>query len=239
MAVVPYQNKNAGKKDQVRDMFNNISHRYDFLNRVLSFGIDIYWRRRAIRELKRDHPKQILDMATGTGDFAIACLAANPDRVVGVDLSPGMLSYGKKKMEAKGLTDKIQMLEGDAEKILFPDATFDAITVAFGVRNFENLLQGLQEMNRVLKPGGKLIVLEFSQPKPWFAAFYNLYFKHILPRVGKIFSKDFAAYNYLYESVQAFPSGDAFLQVMDQASFKERKQIPLTFGVCSIYIGKK
>lgn len=239
MAVVPYQNKNAGKKDQVRDMFNNISHRYDFLNRVLSFGIDIYWRRRAIRELKRDHPKQILDMATGTGDFAIACLAANPDRVVGVDLSPGMLSYGHKKMEAKGLTDKIQLLEGDAEKILFPDATFDAITVAFGVRNFENLLQGLQEMNRVLKPGGKLIVLEFSQPKPWFAAFYNLYFKHILPRIGKIFSKDFAAYNYLYESVQAFPSGDAFLQVMDQASFKERKQIPLTFGVCSIYIGKK
>ncbi len=239
MAVVPYQNKNGGKKDQVRDMFNNISHRYDFLNRVLSFGIDIYWRRRAIRELKRDHPKQILDMATGTGDFAIACLAANPDRVVGVDLSPGMLSYGKKKMEAKGLTDKIQMLEGDAEKILFPDATFDAITVAFGVRNFENLLQGLQEMNRVLKPGGKLIVLEFSQPKPWFAAFYNLYFKHILPRVGKIFSKDFAAYNYLYESVQAFPSGDAFLKVMDEATFKERKQIPLTFGVCSIYIGKK
>jgi demethylmenaquinone methyltransferase/2-methoxy-6-polyprenyl-1,4-benzoquinol methylase len=239
MAVVPYQNKNAGKKDQVRDMFNNISHRYDFLNRVLSFGIDIYWRRRAIRELKRDHPKQILDMATGTGDFAIACLTANPDRVVGVDLSPGMLSYGHKKMEAKGLTDKIQLLEGDAEKILFPDATFDAITVAFGVRNFENLLQGLQEMNRVLKPGGKLIVLEFSQPKPWFAAFYNLYFKHILPRIGKIFSKDFAAYNYLYESVQAFPAGDAFLQVMDQASFKERKQIPLTFGVCSIYIGKK
>jgi len=239
MAVVPYQNKNAGKKDQVRDMFNNISHRYDFLNRVLSFGIDIYWRRRAIRELKRDHPKQILDMATGTGDFAIACLAANPDRVVGVDLSPGMLSYGHKKMEAKGLTDKIQLLEGDAEKILFPDATFDAITVAFGVRNFENLLQGLQEMNRVLKPGGKLIVLEFSQPKPWFAAFYNLYFKHILPRIGKIFSKDFAAYNYLYESVQAFPSGDAFLQVMEQANFKERKQMPLTFGVCSIYIGKK
>lgn len=239
MAVVPYQNKNEGKKDQVRDMFNNISHKYDFLNRVLSFGIDIYWRRRAIRELKRDHPKQILDMATGTGDFAIACLAANPDRVVGVDLSPGMLSYGKKKMEAKGLTDKIQMLEGDAEKILFPDATFDAITVAFGVRNFENLLQGLQEMNRVLKPGGKLIVLEFSQPKPWFAAFYNLYFKHILPRVGKIFSKDFAAYNYLYESVQAFPSGDAFLKVMDEAKFLERKQIPLTFGVCSIYIGKK
>lgn len=239
MAVVPYQNKNAGKKDQVRDMFNNISHKYDFLNRVLSFGIDIYWRRRAIRELKRDHPKQILDMATGTGDFAIACLAADPDRVVGVDLSPGMLSYGKKKMEAKGLTDKIQMLEGDAEKILFPDATFDAITVAFGVRNFENLFQGLQEMNRVLKPGGKLIVLEFSQPKPWFAVFYNLYFKHILPRVGKIFSKDFAAYNYLYESVQAFPSGDAFLKVMDEAKFLERKQIPLTFGVCSIYIGKK
>jgi len=119
MAVVPYQNKNAGKKDQVRDMFNNISHRYDFLNRVLSFGIDIYWRRRAIRELKRDHPKQILDMATGTGDFAIACLAANPDRVVGVDLSPGMLSYGHKKMEAKGLTNKIQLLEGDAEKIPF------------------------------------------------------------------------------------------------------------------------
>jgi demethylmenaquinone methyltransferase/2-methoxy-6-polyprenyl-1,4-benzoquinol methylase len=150
-----------------------------------------------------------------------------------------MLSYGQKKMEAKGLTDKIQLLEGDAEKILFPDATFDAITVAFGVRNFENLLQGLQEMNRVLKPGGKLIVLEFSQPKPWFAAFYNLYFKHILPRIGKIFSKDFAAYNYLYESVQAFPSGDAFVKVMEEAQFVERKQIPLTFGVCSIYIGKK
>jgi demethylmenaquinone methyltransferase/2-methoxy-6-polyprenyl-1,4-benzoquinol methylase len=240
MSVVPYQHLETGKKEQVRSMFNNIAQRYDFLNNVLSFGIDKYWRKRAIRELRKENPKQLLDMATGTGDFAIACLKVNPDKITGIDLSPGMLEYGRIKLAEKQLANKIELLEGDSEQIQFSDAYFDAATVAFGVRNFENLEKGIKELYRVIKPNGILVVLEFSQPtNPVFASIYSFYFKNILPKIGKLFSKDFAAYNYLYESVQVFPYGNAFLEVMRNAGFKETKCIPLTLGICSVYVGRK
>ena len=240
MTVVPYQHLEGSKKEQVRSMFNNIARRYDFLNNVLSFGIDKYWRRRAIRELKKENPKQLLDMATGTGDFAIACLKLNPDHIIGIDLSPGMLEFGRQKLNAKSLQHKIELVEGDSEQIHFGDNYFDAATVAFGVRNFENLAQGLKELHRVIKPNGVLVVLEFSQPgNPLFSAIYSFYFKNILPLIGKLFSKDFAAYNYLYESVQAFPYGEQFKQVMLDSGFSNTKIIPLTLGICTIYVGRK
>jgi demethylmenaquinone methyltransferase/2-methoxy-6-polyprenyl-1,4-benzoquinol methylase len=240
MAVVPYQHLEESKKAQVKSMFDNIAFRYDFLNNVLSFGIDKYWRWKAIQELKREQPKFLLDMATGTGDFAIACMRIQPTKIVGIDLSPGMLEVGRTKLKAKKLTDTIELQEGDSEKIVFPDNTFDAATVAFGVRNFENLHQGLQELHRVIKPGGVLVVLEFSQPSSKiFGAIYRFYFKNILPLIGKLFSKDFAAYNYLYESVQVFPHGAAFATALEKAGFNNTKCLPLTFGISTVYVGRK
>ena len=240
MAVVPYKEKRTGKKEQVAEMFNNISHRYDFLNHFLSLGIDILWRKKAIRMLKADQPKQILDIATGTGDFAIEALALKPDRIVGVDISPGMLEQGKKKMKKRGLDHLIDMQMGDSEKLLFENNTFDAVIVSFGVRNFENLEKGLSDMYRVLKPGGKAVVVEFSRPRHFpMKQLYNFYFKSILPIIGKLISKDQSAYTYLPESVAVFPDGDDFLTVLHKAGFKNTVCKPLTFGISSIYTGQK
>lgn len=240
MAVVPYKEQQGSKKEQVAEMFNNISHRYDFLNHFLSLGIDILWRKKAIRLLKKDQPKQILDIATGTGDFAIEALALNPDKVIGVDISAGMLEHGKKKMKRKGLDHIIDMQMGDSEKLLFESNTFDAVIVSFGVRNFENLEKGLSDMFRVLKPGGKTVIIEFSRPRKFpMKQLYSFYFKSILPIIGKLISKDQSAYTYLPESVEAFPDGEDFMSILKKVGFKSTECIPLTFGISSIYIGQK
>jgi demethylmenaquinone methyltransferase / 2-methoxy-6-polyprenyl-1,4-benzoquinol methylase len=240
MAVTPYKDENSGKKEQVATMFNNIAHKYDFLNHVLSLGIDIVWRKKAIKLLKKENPKQMLDIATGTGDFAIEALALNPDKIIGIDISEGMLEFGRKKMISKNFQDKIELMSGDSENIPFENNRFDAITVAFGVRNFENLEKGLLEMNRVLKPGGTAVVLEFSKPKSFpIKQLYNFYFTQILPGIGKIVSKDNAAYTYLPESVNAFPDGKDFLKIYSKCGFKDVKHISLMFGIASIYTGKK
>lgn len=240
MTVVPYKEQQTGKKEQVAAMFDSISPRYDLLNHVLSLGVDIYWRKKAIKLLKAQKPRLILDIATGTGDFAIEALAARPDKVIGVDISEGMLAKGREKIKKLRLEDKIELRTGDSEKLLFENNYFDAVIVSFGVRNFENLLKGLSDMNRVLKPGGTCMVLEFSKPAAFpLKQFYNFYFKHILPFIGKVVSKDQAAYHYLPESVQAFPYGKDFLDIFEKAGFHSTKCIPLSFGISSIYIGKK
>lgn len=240
MTVVPYKEQDASKKEQVAQMFDSVSPRYDFLNHVLSGGIDILWRKKAIKILRPENPQSILDIATGTGDFAIEALALKPQKIVGVDISEGMLSFGREKIKKLGMENVISMQKGDSEKLHFEDNTFDAVIVSFGVRNFENLEKGLTDMCRVMKTGGTCIVLEFSKPKSFpFKQLYNFYFKNILPVVGKIISKDPAAYTYLFESVQAFPDGDDFLSVFNKAGFINTKCVPLTFGVSSIYIGKK
>ncbi|WP_258098763.1 bifunctional demethylmenaquinone methyltransferase/2-methoxy-6-polyprenyl-1,4-benzoquinol methylase UbiE [Marinoscillum pacificum] len=240
MTVVPYKDKQGSKKEQVASMFDSISGKYDFLNHFLSMGIDITWRKKAIKMLKKDQPKQILDIATGTGDFAIEALALNPDKVTGVDISEGMLSVGREKMKKKGLSDKIELFSGDSEQLQFEDNKFDAVIVSFGVRNFENLEKGLSDMHRVLKPGGKTVILEFSKPKMFpFKQLYSFYFKWILPKIGNTISKDQAAYTYLPESVREFPDGKNFLQILDKVGFKETKCKPLTLGISSIYVGTK
>jgi len=240
MTVLPYKEKDTAKKEQVAEMFNNISKKYDFLNHFLSLGIDIVWRKKAVKMLRADKPKLILDIATGTGDFAIEALSLNPDKIIGVDISEGMLAMGRKKMKKKGLEDKIELQMGDSEKLLFEDNKFDAIIVSFGVRNFENLEKGLTDMFRVLKKGGKVVILEFSRPKKFpMKQLYNFYFKAILPKIGKLISKDSSAYTYLPESVGAFPDGENFLNVLKKAGFKETKCKSLTFGISSIYTGLK
>ncbi len=239
-SVKPYSQEGS-KKGQVSRMFNAIAPYYDFLNHLLSGGIDIIWRKKAIDCLKDSKPRVILDVATGTGDVAIT--AANrlqPEKITGVDISTKMLDIGRKKIEKKGLQTIITMEEGSAENLPYPDNTFDAITVAFGVRNFENLNQGLNEMHRVLKEGGTLVVLEFSRPKVFpFKQVFNFYFKYMLPLIGRLTSKDPKAYRYLYESVQAFPSGENFVNFLKNNGYKSNKWIPLTLGICSIYLGKK
>lgn len=240
MSVVPYKDKQDSKKAQVAEMFNNISPKYDLLNHVLSLGIDIVWRKKAVKMLKKDQPKLILDIATGTGDFAIEALALNPDKIIGVDISEGMLSEGRKKMLKRGLQDKIEMHLGDSEGLQFEDNKFDAVIVSFGVRNFENLEKGLADMYRVLKPGGKTVILEFSKPKAFpMKQAYAFYSNAILPQVGKIVSKDNSAYTYLPESVQAFPDGEDFLAVLKKVGFHSTLCKPLTFGISSIYVGQK
>jgi len=239
--VTPYKETDSGKKDQVAEMFDNISDNYDFLNHFLSMGIDNLWRKKAIDQLKSIKPKTILDVATGTGDLAVVALKRlAPESIVGIDISEGMLNVGRKKMIRKKIADKIKMQYGDSEKIPFSDKSFDAITVAYGVRNFEDLAKGLGEMCRVLKPGGKAVILEFSKPKnfPVKQAF-NLYFKNILPFIGKIVSKDNRAYTYLPESVDAFPEGNDFLAIFKAVGFKKVKQIKLSGGISSIYVGGK
>ncbi len=238
--VLPYKNKTDGKKEQVAEMFNNISARYDFLNHFLSLGIDIIWRKKAIKLLKSIQPKTILDVATGTGDFAIEALALNPNKVIGIDISSGMLEVGKVKMKKNGFDDRIEMLLGDSENLPFNDNHFDAITVGFGVRNFENLEKGLSEMNRVLRPGGKTAVLEFSKPKKFpIKQVYNFYFLNILPVIGKLVSKDSSAYTYLPESVNAFPEGIDFVEIYQKCGYKNITTYPLFFGIASIYLGEK
>ncbi|QKJ29098.1 bifunctional demethylmenaquinone methyltransferase/2-methoxy-6-polyprenyl-1,4-benzoquinol methylase UbiE [Mucilaginibacter mali] len=239
--VTPYQHNDATKKEQVADMFNNIAKTYDFLNHFLSLGIDVIWRKMAINELKKDKPAHILDVATGTGDFAFEALRIlKPEKITGVDISQGMLDIAKQKISKRGLDDQFQVKLGDSEKLPFTDNEFDAVTVAYGVRNFENLETGLADMFRVLKPGGKAVVLEFSKPKVFpVKQLYNFYFNYITPGIGKLFSKDARAYTYLPESVAAFPDGKNFTALMDKVGFKNTKSRPLAFGICSIYTGVK
>lgn len=239
--VRPYQDSSATKKEQVASMFNNISGTYDFLNHFLSLGIDVIWRKMAIRELTASKPSTILDVATGTGDFAFEAIRIlKPAKIIGVDISEGMLGIADEKIRKRGLQDVFEIRLGDSEKLLFDKDTFDAVTVAFGVRNFEDLEKGLCDMLRVLKPGGKVVILEFSKPKVFpVKQAYNFYFKYITPTIGKLFSKDSSAYTYLPESVEAFPDGKDFVSLMQKVGFKDTKHRPLTFGICSIYTGLK
>ncbi|RNI31188.1 bifunctional demethylmenaquinone methyltransferase/2-methoxy-6-polyprenyl-1,4-benzoquinol methylase UbiE [Rufibacter latericius] len=240
MSVVPYKDQEEGKKKQVAQMFNSIAKRYDFLNHFLSAGVDIYWRKRAVKLLEPVKPQMVLDIATGTGDFALETLRLQPKQIIGIDISEGMLQVGREKINKRGLSHLVQLHLGDSENIQFPDNHFDAITVAFGVRNFENLEKGLSEMLRVLKPGGMAVILEFSKPQAFpMKQGYNFYFKHILPVFGKMISKDNAAYTYLPESVQAFPDGNNFLSIFQRIGFKNTKWHSLTFGISSIYTGTK
>lgn len=239
--VVPFKESNESKRQQVAEMFDKIAFRYDFLNRFLSAGIDIGWRKKAIRQLKEINPKNILDVATGTADVAILTeKILHPDKITGIDISEGMLEIGRQKVNKLGLRNKIELITGDSETINFPDNSFDAITVAFGVRNFQNLEKGLGEMYRVLKPGGKLVVLEFSRPKnSFFKGFYNLYMNHIAPGFGKMFAQNRCAYQYLNDSVQKFPEGETFTKIMAGCGYANTDCKPLTFGICSIYWGLK
>jgi len=238
--VKPYSEEGS-KKSQVSDMFNRIAPWYDLLNRLLSAGIDRRWRRRAIELLQDSKPRLVLDVATGTADVALeTARRLEPNKIIGIDISTDMLAIGRQKISKRGLSQVIELQEGDSENLPFQDNTFDAITVAFGVRNFEHLEKGLQEMRRVLKPGGKVIILEFSKPTLFpFKQLYHFYFKNILPLIGKITSKDPKAYRYLYESVQVFPDGQAFLDVLNQLGYQQSRCIPLTLGICSIYEAEK
>jgi demethylmenaquinone methyltransferase/2-methoxy-6-polyprenyl-1,4-benzoquinol methylase len=239
--IVPFKESDQSKKQQVANMFDKIAFRYDFLNRFLSAGIDVSWRKKAINQLKDLHPQNILDVATGTGDVAILTFKIlKPAKITGIDISNGMLQIGQKKISKLGLEKHIELVQGDSERIDFPDNTFDAITVAFGVRNFQNLEKGLSEMRRVLKPGGKLVVLEFSRPKNFlFKAVYNIYMNTIAPTFGKLFAKNQDAYQYLNDSVQRFPEGNHFLQILNERGYTSTFYKPLTLGICSIYCGNK
>ena len=239
--VVPYEQSGLTKKEQVASMFDSIAFRYDFLNRFLSAGIDVSWRKKAIKALNEVKPKIILDVATGTGDVAILThKMIAPTHITGIDISEGMLAEGRKKIAALGLQDAIELVSGDSEQIKFNDNHFDGVTVAFGVRNFEHLETGLQEMYRVLKPGGKLVILEFSKPKQFlFKGFYNVYMNLVAPGFGKMIAKNKEAYQYLNDSVQAFPEGDAFTNIMEKVGYTSITNKKLTFGICTIYCGKK
>lgn len=239
--IVPFQGSGLEKKQQVADMFNSIAGRYDFLNRLLSGGTDIRWRKKAIAQLKEIKPKKVLDVATGTADVAIMTYnILHPEKIIGIDISDGMLDLGRKKIEKQGLQHVIELFNGDSETINYPDNSFDAVTVAFGVRNFQYLEKGLQEMLRVLRPGGKLVVLEFSKPKQkGFKSLYNFYMKVIAPKAGGIFAKNKDAYQYLNNSVQAFPEREQFTELMKQTGFKNIYYKTLSLGICSIYCGSK
>ena len=239
--VVPVEGSALSKKEQVADMFDNIAFRYDFLNRFLSAGIDVRWRKAALKQLKSINPKRILDVATGTADVAIMATGVlKPESIIGIDISDGMLELGRKKIEKAGLSRVIELQNGDSETINFLDNTFDAVTVAFGVRNFEHLEKGLAEILRVLKPGGKLVVLEFSKPKaPVVKQFYNAYMKVVAPMMGKLFSKNRNAYKYLDESIKKFPEGKNFTHILDSLGYKNTYCKPQSAGICSIYCGEK
>lgn len=240
MDVVPYKGQSTSKKQQVADMFDNISPRYDLLNHLLSLGIDISWRKKAIGLLKGDNPRQILDIATGTGDFAIEAMKLDPDSVVGIDISEGMLKVGNAKLRKMGLDQTVHLQVGDSERLDFQDNSFDAVIAAFGVRNFENLNLGLANMYRVLRSGSQVVILEFSKPRVFpFKQVFNLYFQFILPLVGRTISKDSSAYTYLPESVKVFPEGEDFLKILTDIGFKEAKALSLTFGISTIYTARK
>ncbi|HMN89616.1 MAG TPA: bifunctional demethylmenaquinone methyltransferase/2-methoxy-6-polyprenyl-1,4-benzoquinol methylase UbiE [Saprospiraceae bacterium] len=238
--IKPYE-ASGSKKEQVAKMFDNIAPRYDLLNRVLSLGIDRIWRKQAIEYLRPKAPRLILDVATGTADVALeTARRLQPERIIGLDISSEMLQFGREKIHKQDMSHMIELQHGDSENLPFQDNTFDAITVAFGVRNFENLEKGLSEMHRVLKAGGQLVVLEFSKPRVFpLKQLFQFYFRYILPLVGRWTSRDQRAYSYLYESVQAFPEGDEFLNILQKTGYKSSQCKPLTFGICSIYLTEK
>lgn len=238
--VKPYGNQDQSKKQEVEKMFDNISHKYDFLNHFLSLGIDKLWRKKAVNQLRTIAPKKILDIATGTGDFAIASMKLNPTEIVGLDLSAGMLAVGKEKMKKRKLDHIITMVQGDSENLPFDTNYFDALTVGFGVRNFENLEKGLSEMLRVVRTGGKLVILEFSQPKKFpIKQAFGFYSKYIIPFLGKNISKDEKAYAYLPESVLAFPEGKAMEAILTKVGYKDVHSQLVSGGIATIYVGTK
>ena len=239
--IIPYKDSGKSKKEQVAEMFNRIAGRYDFMNRFLSARTDIGWRKKAIRMMAQDSSKKILDVATGTADMAImACKLLKPEKVVGIDISQQMLEVGKKKIEKEGLGDKIELQIGDSETINFAKNTFDAVMVAFGVRNFENLENGLAEMKRVLKPGGQLVILEFSKPRrKAVRSFYNLYMSIIAPQMARCFKQDKEAYDYLCESSNAFPDRQGLIDILNKVGFSDTRFKSLSLGICCIYSGRK
>jgi demethylmenaquinone methyltransferase/2-methoxy-6-polyprenyl-1,4-benzoquinol methylase len=238
--ITPYKDSELGKKEQVAQMFDTISGNYDGLNRVISFGIDIKWRKKVLKLVSDKNPKTVLDIATGTGDLAILMTNTSAEKIIGLDISAGMLEVGRNKIKAKNLSDKIEMILADSENMPFEDNTFDAITVAFGVRNFENLEKGLTEILRVLKPNGIFVILETSVPdKTPYKQGYTIYSKNILPLIGKLFSKDNSAYQYLSESASVFPYGEALNNILRNIGFIEVKSMPQTFGVATIYSASK
>jgi demethylmenaquinone methyltransferase/2-methoxy-6-polyprenyl-1,4-benzoquinol methylase len=238
---VPDLASNLPKKEQVALMFDQIAPQYDFLNRFLSAGIDISWRKKTLLKLKKDNPQFILDVATGTADLAImASRLLTPQKITGIDISEGMLELGRKKILQGGLQEQVTLYTGDSEAIPMNNDQFDAVTVSFGVRNFQNLEKGLQEILRVLRPGGKLVVLEFSRPSlPGVQQLYNLYMNFVTPGVGRIFSKSRTAYQYLNDSVQKFPEGKDFVSIMEKTGFKNTSLQRLSLGICTIYMGEK
>ncbi len=238
--IKPYKNSDLGKKEQVTKMFDTISGDYDGLNRVISFGIDIKWRKKVVKIIKDGAPETILDIATGTGDLAINLAETNASKIVGLDISSGMLEIGKEKIKKKSLESRIDMILGDSEQMPFEDNSFDAVTVAFGVRNFETLENGLKEIFRVLKPHGTFVILETSVPtKTPYKQGYTLYTKYILPLIGKLFSKDRSAYKYLCESASIFPHGEALNNILRKIGFINVEDFPQTFGVATIYKSSK
>jgi demethylmenaquinone methyltransferase/2-methoxy-6-polyprenyl-1,4-benzoquinol methylase len=237
--IKPYKNSDLGKKEQVAKMFDAISKNYDGLNRVISLGIDIKWRKKVVKIVGKNNPKQILDIATGTGDLALMMAKLNPEKIIGLDISEGMLAVGKEKIAKVNLSKKIEMVVGDSEEMPFNDDTFDAITVSFGVRNFANLDKGIQEIARVLKPSGVLVILETSNPTKFpFKQGYKLYTNLFLPVIGKLFSKDKVAYSYLSESANSFPFGTAFNNILQKNGFTHTEDKPVTFGVATIYTAR-
>ena len=236
MATLPYKNSEQSKKGQVEEMFNNISPKYDLLNHLLSFNIDKIWRKNTIKRLRNKRPSLILDIATGTGDFAIVASKIEEAKIIGIDISSGMLEVGAKKIKKKGLSDRITLQKADSENLPFKNEKFDAAIVGFGVRNFENLTKGLAEILRVLKPGGVFYILEFSKPiKSPVKQIYKFYFTQILPLIGRVVSKDNSAYTYLPESVNEFPDGDRFLAILAEVGFINNRCFTQTFGIASIY----
>jgi demethylmenaquinone methyltransferase/2-methoxy-6-polyprenyl-1,4-benzoquinol methylase len=237
--IIPYNDLNLGKKEQVRKMFNTIAGRYDFMNRLLTMRIDVLWRRKAVRMIKGYAHDSILDIATGTGDFAIELAKLSPSKIIGIDIAEKMLEIGRDKVKQKGLSGKIELLEADCENLPFADNTFDIASSAFGVRNFEDLNKGLTEMHRVLKPGGRVLILEASEPSgKLLKKLYKAYMSKICPAIGGTFSEN-KAYDYLNRSVAAFPSGKKFEIELEKAGFSDTEYIPLSMGVTSIYIAKK
>ena len=238
--ITPYKTSSLSKKEQVAQMFDTISGNYDGLNRVISFGIDIKWRKKVLQLVANKNPTTILDIATGTGDLAILMVETSAKKIIGLDISAGMLEVGQKKIDAKNLSNKIEMLLADSENMPFEDNTFDAITVAFGVRNFENLEKGLAEILRVLKPNGIFVILETSNPTRFpFKQGYVFYTRYILPLIGKLFSKDNLAYGYLSESAAVFPFGEALNNILRKIGFIDVVALPQTFGVATIYTATK
>lgn len=238
--ITPYKDSKLGKKEQVAQMFDTISGNYDGLNRVISFGIDVKWRKKVLQLVENKNPDTILDIATGTGDLAILMTKTKAAKIIGLDISEGMLDVGRKKIADKNLQNKIDMVLGDSENMPFPDNHFDAITVSFGIRNFENLEKGLSEILRVLKPNGIFVILETSNPtKTPFKQGYNFYTKNILPLIGKFFSKDNVAYGYLSESAAVFPFGEALNNILRKVGFIDVVAMPQTFGVATIYTSTK